>query len=80
MRLERVRADPGRDARFRNDVNELMAGYRRIRKARRGQTDVPLETFRWLIEELRVSLFAQSLRTPTPVSLKRLGKMLGSLR
>jgi ATP-dependent helicase HrpA len=80
MRLERVRADPGRDTRFTSDINELMAGYRRIRKERRGQTDSQLETFRWLIEELRVSLFAQSLRTPTPVSLKRLGKMLGSLR
>jgi ATP-dependent helicase HrpA len=33
-----------------------------------------LEEFRWLIEELRVSLFAQELRTPFPVSAKRLAK------
>jgi ATP-dependent helicase HrpA len=30
--------------------------------------------FRWLLEELRVSFFAQELRTPQPVSIKRLEK------
>jgi ATP-dependent helicase HrpA len=34
-----------------------------------------MEEFRWLLEELRVALFAQELRTPTPVSVKRLQKM-----
>ena len=33
------------------------------------------ENFRWAIEELRVSLFAQSLKTAYPVSTKRLDKM-----
>jgi len=33
------------------------------------------ENFRWMIEELRVSLFAQQLRTPAPVSAKRLEKL-----
>ena len=36
--------------------------------------DAKLEEFRWLIEELRISLFAQELRTPFPVSAKRLQK------
>jgi ATP-dependent helicase HrpA len=36
--------------------------------------DPKLEEFRWLIEELRVSLFAQELKTPFPVSVKRLQK------
>jgi ATP-dependent helicase HrpA len=31
--------------------------------------------FRWLLEELRVALFAQELRTPMPVSVKRLAKI-----
>jgi ATP-dependent helicase HrpA len=39
-----------------------------------GRRDPKLEDFRWLIEELRVSLFAQELRTPLPVSAKRLQK------
>ena len=34
-----------------------------------------LEQFRWLLEELRVQLHAQELRTPAPVSVKRLQKM-----
>ena len=37
--------------------------------------DPQLEQFRWLLEELRVQLFAQELRTPAPVSVKRLQKM-----
>jgi ATP-dependent helicase HrpA len=36
--------------------------------------DERLEDYRWLLEELRVSLFAQELRTPQPVSVKRLDK------
>jgi len=40
-----------------------------------GSRDPQLEQFRWLLEELRVQLFAQELRTPVPVSVKRLSKM-----
>jgi ATP-dependent helicase HrpA len=36
--------------------------------------DARLEEFRWLVEELRISLFAQELKTPFPVSAKRLAK------
>ena len=36
--------------------------------------------FRWLLEELRVSLFAQELRTPMPVSVKRLQKVWESMQ
>lgn len=36
---------------------------------------MPLEQFRWQLEELRVQLFAQELRTPAPVSVKRLQKL-----
>ena len=39
-----------------------------------------LRDFRWLIEELRVSLFAQELKTPFPVSVKRLEKAWADLR
>jgi len=44
-----------------------------LRKA--GETDPRLEDFRWRIEELRVSLYAQELKTPYPVSYKRLDKL-----
>ena len=39
-----------------------------------------LEQFGWLLEELRVSLFAQELKTPVPVSPKRLAKLWQSIR
>ena len=45
----------------------------KLRKA--GLGDARLEDFRWQIEELRVSLFAQELKTPMPVSVKRLKKI-----
>jgi ATP-dependent helicase HrpA len=44
-----------------------------------GTTSSALEEFRWLIEELRVSLFAQELKTPFPVSAKRLDKIWDGL-
>ncbi|MDR2189314.1 MAG: DUF3418 domain-containing protein [Azonexus sp.] len=47
---------------------------RAIPFAKLGAPDPQLEQFRWLLEELRVSLYAQELRTPTPVSVKRLQK------
>jgi ATP-dependent helicase HrpA len=47
--------------------------------ARQGVANPELEQFRWLLEELRVQLFAQELRTPAPVSSKRLQKMWEAL-
>ncbi|MCB1629623.1 MAG: DUF3418 domain-containing protein, partial [Xanthomonadales bacterium] len=43
-----------------------------------GVREPALEEFRWLLEELRVGLFAQELRTPMPVSVKRLQKIWDS--
>jgi len=56
--------------------------YRRELAARLRQGAVPaqLEQFGWLVEELRVSLFAQELRTPIPASVKRLAKLWQTLR
>ena len=38
-----------------------------------------LDDFRWQLEELRISLFAQELKTPYPVSAKRLDKLWDEL-
>jgi ATP-dependent helicase HrpA len=46
---------------------------------RHGVLDDRLQEFRWLLEELRVSFFAQELRTPQPVSVKRLEKAWGQM-
>ncbi|MEZ5661391.1 MAG: DUF3418 domain-containing protein [Burkholderiaceae bacterium] len=80
LRLERVRADPARVEQQRQDHAELTAAYRRLRRARRGLPDAELDQLRWLLEELRVSMFAQGLRTPMPVSVKRLRRMIEGMR
>ena len=56
--------------------NHLWQSYeRRARElAKSGVQDERLNQFRWQLEELRVSLFAQELKTPLPVSVKRLEK------
>ncbi len=48
---------------------------RAVKLKRAGESDPRLEDYRWRIEELRVSLFAQELKTPYPVSYKRLDKL-----
>ena len=56
-------------------VNYYQRYREREQAARvRGSKEAGLDAFRWLIEELKVSLFAQELRTPIPVSYKRLEK------
>ena len=74
LRLQKYRANPERDQKHAATVSALWAHYEeRLEADRRdGRNDARLEEFRWLIEELRVSLFAQELRTPLPVSAKRL--------
>ncbi len=76
LRLEKYRANAERDLKHTATVNTLWNNYENRQKADRdaGRHDARLEEFRWLIEELRVSLFAQELRTPVPVSAKRLQK------
>ena len=82
LRLDKVRADPARDARLAAEVASLEQPYRResAARARQGGETAGFVQFRWLLEELRVSLFAQELKTPVPVSVKRLSKLWETLR
>ena len=82
VRLERLRADPARDARLAAEVAALEQPYRRHLNARprHGAPAPELEQFGWLLEELRVSLFAQELKPPVPVSVKRLTKLWQTVR
>lgn len=80
VRLDRLKSGgppaQARDAAALADWQRLWQSYeRRARElARNGVQDERLEQFRWQLEELRVSLFAQELKTPLPVSVKRLEK------
>ena len=73
-RLEKWRADPARDAARMAEFKPQEQRYWRLVAERKGATDARMQEFRWLLEELRVSFFAQELRTPQPVSIKRMEK------
>ncbi|MFZ5557606.1 MAG: ATP-dependent RNA helicase HrpA [Pseudomonadota bacterium] len=81
-RVEKLPNWGERDARWTAEIQRLTAAWQerqeKFRKA--GRREPRLEEFRWMLEELRVSLFAQELKTPYPVSVKRLDKLLGELR
>jgi ATP-dependent helicase HrpA len=79
-RLDKLKNDPARDAARTAEIAALQTPLLRELAARKGVPDARLEEFRWLLEELRVSLFAQELRTPMPVSVKRLQKVWDSVR
>ena len=76
VRLDKLKAAPARDAQSMADYAKLWTNYERraLQLAKMGAVDPQVEQFRWLMEELRVGLFAQELRTPVPVSVKRLEK------
>ncbi len=74
-RLDKVRADPARDAAKSAELRPSEQNYWRLVAERKGAVDDRMMEFRWLLEELRVSFFAQELRTPQPVSVKRLDKL-----
>ncbi len=77
VRLEKLRVDPLRDTKLIAEWNQVASLYQRAAKDRQGgrNVDPKMIEFRWMLEELRVSLFAQELRTPMPISVKRLQKV-----
>ncbi|MCL2830345.1 MAG: ATP-dependent RNA helicase HrpA [Betaproteobacteria bacterium] len=82
LRLDKLKNDPARDARLMSEFAPLAVNFerRRAQLAKQGILDPQLEQFRWQLEELRVALYAQELKTPMPVSVKRLQKTWESLR
>jgi ATP-dependent helicase HrpA len=75
-RLEKLPASEQRDARNMASVLTLQNRYsaRKEQNKKSPGIDEALEDFRWQLEELRISLFAQELKTPYAVSAKRLEK------
>lgn len=79
-RIEKYRADPERDATKMRELQPLQMRFWKEYAARKGQIDPRLIEYRWMLEELRVSFFAQELRTPYPVSSKRLDKVWAQIQ
>jgi ATP-dependent helicase HrpA len=83
-RLDKAGDNPARDEQLAWQVRDLEQLLSQTRARVTSRTLVPadlaaLDEVRWLLEELRVSLFAQQLGTPTPVSEKRIRKALSAL-
>ena len=77
LRLEKYSGNPARDAAREADIQELEQMWQEKTDSliKQGQpVSDDLAAFKWMIEELRVSLFTQELKTPYPVSVKRLVK------
>ena len=79
MRLDKLKADAARDAARSAEVRVAEQRWLKRLAELKGRRDARLDEYRWLLEELRVSLFAQELRTPQPVSAKRLDKAWAQL-
>jgi ATP-dependent helicase HrpA len=86
MRIDKLRTNPSRDAQCQKDWESVARPWQKLVQASHGSStyalheDQALVDFRWQLEELRVAFYAQELKTPTPMSLKRLEKVLASLR
>ncbi len=83
VRIDKLRTDPARDARLMADWQAVAMPWQRTWRERQKSghaIDPKMQDFRWMLEELRVSLFAQELRTPMPVSVKRLEKVWESMQ
>ena len=86
MRIDKMRSNPSRDAQCQKDWESVYRPWQKLLQGSKGSSayaleeDPALQEFRWQLEELRVALYAQELKTPTPMSLKRLEKVLASLR
>ena len=78
LRGERLRQDPAKDQARMLQVQLYWRAYLKHR-ASANSDKVALDDLRWLVEELRVSVFAQELRTAEPVSPKRLSKAVEAL-
>ena len=86
LRVDKLRSNPSRDAQCQKDWESVARPWQKLLQESKGSAsyamteDQALQDFRWQLEELRVALYAQELKTPTPMSLKRLEKVLASLR
>jgi ATP-dependent helicase HrpA len=77
VRLGKLPNNLGRDSEASRELARLWQGYEnRLRQLEAREQDTSLlEQFRWLLEEYRVSLFAQPMKTALPVSAARLAKL-----
>lgn len=76
-RLEKIQSNPERDRKARIEISDLWLAYKKRAQnlENNNQFSTQLDNYRWLLEEYRISLFAQEIKTLVPVSAKRLKKI-----
>jgi ATP-dependent helicase HrpA len=79
VRLEKLRANPARDALNMKQMQPVLQQWQRKLSSLQSELDARVEEIGWMLQELRVSLFAQEIKTPVIVSVKRVEKMLAGL-
>ena len=81
VRLDKIASNPERDADWQQQLARYWQTYQTklVADRARGVRSPKLEEMRWMLEELRVSLWAQQFKTPYPVSFKRLEKFLAEI-
>lgn len=80
-RMEKLPVDPAKDRNHQLSIDKIEAKYQAVLKVQpKGAVNSEVAEVRWLIEELRVSLFAQQLGTRIPISVKRIENYLAELK
>ncbi len=81
VRIEKLRSNLSRDQENQAHWQRLQRQYSQVLKNQaNGEISRELQDIRWQLEELRVALYAQELKTPTPMSVKRIEKILNMIR
>ncbi|RUM93292.1 MAG: ATP-dependent RNA helicase HrpA [Thiomicrospira sp.] len=78
-RLAKIDVDPSKDQKAIREIQPILDAYDALAKEPAYQNHPDLVEIRWLIEELRLSLFAQPMKTLKPVSIQRIQKKLKAL-
>ena len=76
LRLDKLKVSADRDQQLMQEMIRLKENWQQRNQVamKKGRHDERLEEIRWMIEELRISLFAQEVKTAFPISLKRIDK------
>jgi len=79
IRLEKLDLDPSKDQKSIREIQPILKQYQKIAEEPAYQNQPGLVDIRWMIEELRISLFSQPMKTLKPVSIQRIEKQMKSL-
>jgi ATP-dependent helicase HrpA len=81
-RMEKISVDPNRDRAFMLKVQQVEESYQQLKEKCKRLPALPDEVMavRWMLEELRISFFAQVLGTPYPISDKRVQQAINAIK